>query len=402
MNAKKIVISAILLGTVLIFGFFFYKKHFAKTKSLPYRTQKPERRTIKRIIDTTGKLQISDKNEIGALVAGTIEKLHVEENDVVKKGQLLAEIDTGKGDADVRSSKGSLEQAQANYDYQKKYFARQKAIYKAGQLAQDAFDVVVRDYHQSKGALLSAKAQYDRSAQEYKNTKIFAPESGVVIRVGVSEGQTITTQLDATILFSIAKDITKMEAELEVDESDIGYVKPGQSVEFTIDTFPNKIFRTKIKQISYSPKSKSGEHYYKATVLVDNSEKNLRPGLSIDAKIFVAKAKDALAIPSQAFMISSKVLEEIAKDLDLSYHPVDKQAYKEKKKDPDKAFDTVWVTQANGEVHSFVEKIVTTNLTDDLYFEITSGLNEEDDVIVEIEESNYMEELYKKAFKGRF
>lgn len=379
-----------------------YKKFFVKVKKLPYITKKPERRTIRKIIDTTGKVSIADKIKKGSLVAGIVKKLHVNENDVVKKGDLLVEIDTGKDDTEVREAEGALAKAKANYRYQKNYYLRQKGLYQAGQLARNEFESIQRDYRSSKADLISARARYDKAKQEYDNTKVYAPQDGVVILVGVSEGERVTTDLDATVLFSIAKDIRKMRGSLEINESNIGHIKVGQEVEFTVDSFPHKKFKTKIKGISYSPKKKAGNLYYKAIIDIDNTEELLRPGLSLNAKIFVAKAKKTLALTSQAFMVSSKIIVEIAKSLGYSYHAVDKKTYKTKVKRSDQPTQTVWTVQRNGEPHTFVEKIVTTNLTDDIYFEITSGLSENDDVIVDVEESNYMEEIYKKAFGNNF
>ncbi|MBU1008284.1 efflux RND transporter periplasmic adaptor subunit [Candidatus Dependentiae bacterium] len=402
MKLKSLIV--LLLTIVGISGAMFmaYKKVFHKQKKLPYTIQKPERRTIKKIIDTTGRLGVAEKVKIGSLVTGIIKGLYVEENDYVKKGQLLAEIDTGKDDTEVRSNQGLLDRAVAQYMYQKAYFARQKKLYQANQLAQDEFEQIERDYLTSKANLKIARAQLDKAKQEYENTKIFAKQDGIVIKVGVSRGERVTTDLDATVLFEIAKDVTKMEAKLEIDESNIGHVKVGQPIKFTIDSFPHKKFKTEVKQVSYSPKRKNGLFFYKATATVDNSEKLLRPGLSIDANIYVAKAQKALALTSHAFMISSRVLREIAKDFGYSFNPIDKQSFKKIKKETSQPVQTVWIVQRNGSVNAFVEKIVTTNITDDIYFEVTSGLSQEDEVIIDIEESGYLEEIYKKIFGNKF
>jgi len=403
MQRKRILFLTALLGVIIIGAFFTYKKFFHKKASLPYTTQKPERKTIKRIIDTTGKIRIAEKIKIGSLVAGTIKKLYVDENEFVKKGQLLALIDTGKGDADVREAKGSLQQAKARYDYQKAYYKRQKALHRAGQLSQNEFDEVIRDYLSSHGNYQSSQARFDRAKEAYDNTQIFSPQEGVIIKVGVAEGQRITTELDATVLFEIARDITRMEAILRVDESSISQIIVGQKVEFTVDTLPHKLFTTTVSQIAYSPKEAAGDVYYKTSAPVDNSEKLLRPGLSVDAKIFIAKSKNALTIPSQAFMISPKVLQAIAKKIGYSYHSIDKKEVKTRKAQEEKPIDTVWIVQKNGEGEGgFIEKIVVTNLTDDIHFEVVSGLTENDDVIINIEEKNYMEEIYKKAYSGSF
>ena len=398
---------AILLWLITILGLTListtlYKKVFRKQVTLPFVTQKPERRTIAKSIEATGKISISEKIKIGSLVTGIIKKLHTNENESVKKGQLLAEIDTGKDDADVRQARGALQKTGASLTYQKQYFLRQKSLYETNQLARDEFEQVSRDYTKAQADYIIAKASYDKTKQEFDNTKIYAPQDGIVINVGVSEGERVTTDLDATVLFEIAKDITKMEATLEIDESDVGLVKAGQTVSFTIDTFPSKIFRTKIEQISYSPKKKNGNIFYKAIVRVDNSELSLRPGLSINAKISIAKSKNALVLPSQAFMISHSVLREIAKSINYSFLRTDKKAIKKRQKTLGEQIKTVWVAHKNGLAGSFIEKIIKTNITDDIYFEVVSGITEQDEVVIDIEETSHMEAILKKAFRSNF
>lgn len=402
MNGKKIAFWLISLISVSALSLITYKKIFHKEEKLPYTTQRPSRRTIKKIIDTTGKIAIADKNKIGSFVTGILKKRYVEENDVVKKGQLLAIIDTGKSDTDVRYAQGALEKRTAEYHYQQRYYERQKILYEAGQLALNEFEKVERDFFTTKGDYISAQATLDKYKEEYGNTRIYAPDDGVIIRVGVAEGERVTTDLDATILFEIAKDITKMEGSLEIDESDVGHIKIGQEVEFTIDTFPNKVFRTTISDISYSPKKSNGTLYYKATVIIDNKEKLLRPGLSLEAKVFVATSEEALALPGSAFMISGKILKVIADKLGYSHHPIEEHEISQKIKETDTAIQTVWVVQANGEPNTFVEKIVTTDLTDDIHFEVISGIAEDDDVIIQVEEANYMDEIMKKYFGNKF
>lgn len=397
-NFLSIVVAVLIFFSAT---FLVYKKLFYKPQAIPYTTQHPERRTIKKEIDALGKIHIAEKIKIGSLVTGTLKKLHVEENDEVKKGQLLAEIETGKDDSDVREELGNLQRAKAQLNYQKNYYDRQKPLFLSGQLSKNEFDQIEQILSSLRGDVVAAQARYDRAKLAYDNAKIYAPQDGIITNVGITEGERVTTDLNATILFEIAKDISKMEGSLEVDESNVGYIKKGQKVKFTVDTLPNEVFKSSIKQISYSPKQRNDVFYYKAIIPIDNSSNRFRPGLSINAKISVAKAKKALALSSQAFAVSSKILTEIAKNLDYSISPVDKKELKKRELASVSPLQTVWVVINNGKTKSFIEKILTTNITDDVYFEVSSGLSENDDVIVEIEESDYMEEVYKKAFKNR-
>jgi HlyD family secretion protein len=401
MKLKNFLSAVIALLIAISATFLFYKNFIYKQPTLPYTTQHPERRVIQKQIDTLGKIHIAEKIKIGSLVTGTLKKLYVEENDEVKKGQLLAEIETGKDDSDVREELGNLQKAKAQFHYQKAYYTRQKQLFLSGQLSKNEFDQIEQTLLALEGDVTAAKARYDRAKLAYDNAKIYSPQDGVITNIGITEGERVTTDLNATILFEIAKDTSKMEGSLEIDESNVGYIKKGQKVKFTVDTLPNEVFKTSIKQISYSPKQRNDICYYKAIISIDNSSNRFRPGLSINAKISIAKTKSALALSSQAFMISSKVLTEIAKNLGFSIHPIDKKELKKIERSSANQAQTVWVVLGNGKQKTFVQKIVTTNITDDVYFEITSGLSETDDVIVELEESDYMEEVYKRAFKNR-
>lgn len=397
MKLKNLLLWLVVILATSGITLVIYKKIVGKPNQQLFKTVHPSKRTIAKTIDTSGKLNVAERIKIGSLVTGTLKKLYAEENEYVEKGKLLAEIDTGKSDTEVREAKGLLERASAALTYEKERFKRQKALYKSKQLSTEEFEKSTKDIKTVEANLHIAKAAYDKKKQEYDNTKIYAPDSGIIINVGVSEGERVTTDLNATVLFQIAKDITKMEAGLEIDEVDVGYVKKGQKVKFTIDTFPNKQYKTIIHSIGYSPKTKSGTQYYKATIFVDNSEKLLRPGLSINAKIAVAKQKNALTLPSQVFMINSKVLKEIAKVLKYSFKPCDRPLIKMEKKKSDK-LQVVWVKQGN----SFIEKPIKTNITDDIFYQIVDGISEKDEVVVDIEETNQMEEIMKKAFGAKF
>jgi len=399
---QKNLIFLVLAGLILPTIFYFsYNKFFCKPSKYPYKIRKAEKRTISKIIDTCGRISVAEKIKIGSLVVGTIKKIHVEENSLVKKGQLLAEIETGKSDTDVRESQGNLQKYNARFVYFERYYERQKELYSANQISQDSFEQVTRDYVEAKSDLQSYQARYDRAKEEYDNTKVYSPQDGMIIKVGISEGERVVVDLNASVLFEIAKDITKMEADLEIDEIDIGSIKKGLDVSLTIDSFPSRLFRTNITDLSYSPKEKGGNTYYKAISPVDNSDLILRPGLSVNAKVFIAKVNNALTLSSQAFMINSKILEELAKKLNYGFEKLSKDDSSKDKCDS-KIVRSVWILKRDDDKNKFVESKVVTGITDDIYFEILEGLSESDEVIVDLEESNYMEEVYKKAFGSKF
>ena len=186
-----------------------------------------------------------------------------------------------------------------------------------------------------------------------------------------------------------------MEALLEIDESDIAFVHKGQTVTFDVDSYPNRTFNGIITDIGYSPKVKTGNKYYQAVVIVDNSKHLFRPGMTINAKITVARVKNTISIDTQCFMINPKHLEAIAKALKFKYNKLDRGEKKEFEQDnPDKQIKYIWTVQDE----TFIEKGIILGITDDIHFEITSGLSEIDKVIIDVEESDAMEKIYKKMF----
>jgi HlyD family secretion protein len=322
----------------------------------------------------------------------------VKENDTVKKGQLLALIDNGKENTQVKKSRGELEKAKSELAYQTQYFTRQKKLFEANQISKDLFEQTQRDYEQAKSDIKVKQANLDFDKIEYENTKIKAAADGIIVSIGVTIGQRITTDLDATVLFIIAKDIKKMEAQLDIDESDIGQTQIGQNVTFAVGTYLDKTFHGKIRKISYAPQCKNNILSYKAYMDVNNENLLLRPGMTINAKIKIAKSTNALSISSQAFQINRRLLKTIAYQLKYPYNAISKKQKKQIKQNGKEPYHIkyVWVVENN----CFKEKAITTHVTDENYFEIKSGVTAHDKIIIDIQEDDAMEATYKKYFKG--
>ena len=398
MKIKNLIILSSLLTITVISTNYIYKKHFKKAPPKPYKTTSVGCRDIYQIINVTGKLEIKDTMKIGSLVGGTIKKIYVAENDTVKKGQPLALIDNGKEDTDVKRTFGELKNIEAELKYQKKYYERQQQLFKADQISQDLFEQVTKNLEQTNANLISAKANLKKYEIEYNNTKIIAPSDGIIISVGISIGERITTALDATTLFKIANDLTKMEAELNIDESDIGQVQINQKVKFNVSSYPDKNFKGFITSVNYYPDIKNGILSYKAYVCVNNENMLLRPGMTINAEIKVAKSKKCLSIITQAFQINSKLIKAVAKKLKYKIKLVDKKIKKtlEAKCNKKDAVKTVWTIKNK----TFREKAIIIGITDDNYYEIKSGLKENDRIIIDIEEDDKLKKVYAKIFKS--
>ncbi len=398
MKLNKFITLLLIIIIIVFLTNFFYKKYFKKEVILPYKTVKLDQRNIQQTIDSTGTLEIKDTLKIGSLIQGTVKKIFVKENDKVSKGQLLALIDNGKDDSDVLRAKGDLQNIEAQLIYQEKYFARQQELFKANQISQDFFEQVIKDLDQLKANKLSAQATLKKYEIEYNNTKITAPEDGIVISVGITEGEAVTVDLDATVLFKIAKDLTKMEAELYIDESEIGLVAKNQEVKFNVSTYPDKTFKGIITDVSFSPVRVGGVLAYKAYLSVENKDMLLRPGMTVNAEIRIAKVKNCLAINSQAFQISHKLIEAIAKTSKYKIEKADKNLIKtlDAKCTKTDCVKSVWVVKDK----AFIETPTIIGITDNIYYEIKSGLTEADKIIIDVEETDEMSKLYSKMFES--
>jgi HlyD family secretion protein len=390
-------VSSIIIISYL--GYKIYNKFFKPKDKILYKTEQPQKRSIYQIIHATGILELKDNIKIGSLVSGTIEDIFVEENDFVKKEQILAEIKTGYADTDIKMAKGEFEKAKAEFVYQQEYYNRQKALFDSEQLSKNSFEEITKIYKKSKSDLKIKEANFIRKKMDFENTKITAPQDGIVVSIPTSKGARVTTSLETT-LFEIAKDVTKMEAKLDIDESDIGQIKKEQKVSFSVSTYANKQFEEKIRGVSYSTQAKNGIQSYKAYVDVDNSKNLLRPGMTINAKIKVAECIDCLSITSQAFMINPKTLENIAKKLEYTLTPLSEKEKENIATENGEHYTLkyVWILDNK----NFIEKAIKAGVTDDSYFEIKEGLNATDNVIIDVEEPDDMEALYKKWFGGSF
>ena len=398
MKIKGLITLLSLLIILGYSGYFIFNKFIVPPQKKLYKTEYPQKRNIYQVIHATGTLEIKDHIKIGSLVSGTIKEIYVKENELVKKGQLLTEVDNGKADTDVKRAQGDLEAGQAELEYQKQYYNRQKKLFNSGQISKDSFEQTTRDLKKLEGEVKTKIATLEKAKIDFENTKIKSPVDGIIVSIGITKGMRITTDLDATVLFIIAKDITKMEAILDIDESDIGQIKKNQKVKFTVGTYLDRTFKGIIADVSYSPQNKNNILSYKATINIDDPDNFLYPGMTINAKINVAKCINCLSITSQAFQINSEILQKIAKKINFRFTSIDKKRKKslEKSNQENYSIKYVWVVKDK----EFIEKAITVSITDDSYFEIKNGITEDDKVIVDIEEYDEMENLYKSIFKS--
>lgn len=396
MNRKKGLLLLILL-TALSYGGYRLWRSLKPPMPIqkPFSTQKPTKTTIRHLIHANGLLKIQDSVRVGSLVGGLVKEILVEESDHIVKDQLLAVIDNGKKDTAIRIAEGSVLQAQGSFDYTSAVYKREQELYEQGLRSAQEIELTRQQFMNSKGALMIAQAQLEVARIEFENTHIKAPEDGIIVAIGVKKGVRITTDLDATVLFEIAKDITKMEAEFNLEESAAGHVRRGQKITFTVDNHPYKKFRSVIKNVSYAPIRTSNGLVYRATADIDNSAELLRPGMTLHATIKVAKKKEALSVENVAFYLDSTIIESVAKTHGYTVRPIS-AADKKEFASEQRTMKYVWVHDNK----TFIERAVETGLYDDRYIETLTGLDDHEQYLSDVIQTGSMDEHYKKMFKG--
>ena len=311
---KKIV--WIVIALVVVAGVVLGLTVFGKGKNgkVEYRTETLGRGDIEALVVTSGTLNPIETVDVGAQVSGKIEKLYADFNSVVTKGQVVAELDQEpllmkiqQNEANYKSRVASLERSKVSLQTAGKAYERAKSLFAKELISIEEMDASEANFLNAKSDLVSseatlaqAKSTLDLSKVDLGYSVIKAPVDGVVITRKVNVGQTLQSNYAAPVLFQVATDLTKMKVECSVDESDIGKVKEGQKVRFTVEAYPNQNFDGVVQQVRFSPETVSNVVTYTTIVNVDNPEKKLLPGMTATVSIIVGEAKNVLRVSNAA------------------------------------------------------------------------------------------------------
>jgi HlyD family secretion protein len=287
------------LVVVAIVGLYF--SIAGRKKPAPkYQTATVDRGDITMTVTATGALSAVITVQVGSQVSGIISKLYVDFNSRVKKGQLLAEIDPTPFEAQVEQQKANLAKAKVDTLNAEISYHRQKRLLDEGLAAQSDFDAAKAAYDGESALVNQAKASLAQAETNLKYTKIVSPIDGVVVARQYDVGQTVAASFQAPTLFTIAQDLTKMQAEADVDESDIGRVLVGQPARFTVDAFPEQIFRGRIFQVRLNATVNQNVVTYPVMIEVPNPDEKLRPTMTANVTIDVATVHGVLRVPNSA------------------------------------------------------------------------------------------------------
>lgn len=381
---KKLVIGVVVL---LMLGAAGYYSFSNKKPEITYKTAKVERGPIVSAVSATGSLAAVVTVQVGTQVSGTIQKLFVDFNSPVKKGQVIAQIDPALFNAQVEQSRGnylnaqaSLQRAKADLNDARRALERSRQLLKEGIVAQGDYDTAENRYEMAVATVKAAEGSVAQTNGAYKLAQtnllyatIKSPVSGVVVSRNVDVGQTVAASFQTPTLFTIAQDLTKMEIDTSVDESDISRVRVGQPASFTVDAYPDKRFVGKVAQIRNAPVVTQNVVTYVVVISVDNKELLLKPGMTANVSIETARKEDVLKLPAPALRFRPKGPKE-AKEKQQAAGAGQQKTKKE-------GGQHVYILGADNKP---VRVSVKTGINTDGYVELLEGaLKENDEVIVE-------------------
>jgi HlyD family secretion protein len=321
---KKVIwiIVALVVVTGAILGLTVFRN--GKDGKVEYRTEAVGRGDIEALVVTSGTLNPIETVDIGAQVSGKIVDLYADFNSLVTKGQVVAELDQEplrlkieQNEANYKSRVASLERSKVQLQTAEKAYERAKSLFAKDLISIEEMDSAEANFLNAKSDLTSseaslaqAKSTLDLSKVDLGYSVIKSPVDGVVITRKVNVGQTLQSSMTAPVLFQVATDLTKMKVECSVDESDIGKVKEGQKVRFTVEAYPNESFNGVVQQVRFSPETVQNVVTYTTIVNVDNPEKKLLPGMTATVSIIVGEAKGVLRVSNAALRFTPTLSPE--------------------------------------------------------------------------------------------
>lgn len=327
-----------------------------KEEKITFDTAAVAPANIMNSITATGTIEPVTSVTVGTQVSGIVSKLFVDYNSVVKKGQVIAELDKTNLMSQLNTAKTQLATAQSQLNYQTANYKRYKTLFEKGLVAADDFDNAKLSYTQAKEQVASAKEEVQRAQTNLGYATITSPIDGVVLSKSVEEGQTVAASFSTPELFTIAQDLTNMQVVADVDEADIGDVKEGERVTFTVDAYPDDTFEGEVKQVRQEATTTNNVVTYEVVISAPNADLKLKPGLTANVTIYTAERKGVLSVPSKA----------------LRFTPQKETVGKMKIVDVANAKNKVWTIEGN----SIVAHKVNIGMTDGTNTQIVSGIAE--------------------------
>ena len=296
---RRFLIIAIVLVTAILVGLFFFRRDRDKG-SVPYRTEAAGRGDITATVSATGTLSAVTTVQVGSQVSGIISRLYADFNSQVTKGQILAELDPTPFLQTVEQRQADVTRSQVEVSNNLVSYNRQKKLAAAGLISASDLDAAKAAYDSARAQLSLSQASLKQAKTNLGYAKIYSPIDGQVVDRQYDIGQTVAASFSAPTLFTIARDLTKMQVQADVDQSDIGRIKVGEPVHFTVDAYPEEPFHGAISQVRLNATVNQNVITYPVIIEVPNPDLRLRPSMTADVTIEVAKVSDVLQVPNAA------------------------------------------------------------------------------------------------------
>ena len=347
-----------------------------KEAKVEFETAKVERKNIHTSITATGTIEPVTSVTVGTQVSGIVAHLYVDYNSVVKKGQVIAELDKTNLTSELNTAKANLASAQSTLNYQQANFKRYQTLFSKGLVSADDFENAKLNYEKAREAVNTSQQSVNKAQTNLGYATITSPIDGVVLSKSVEEGQTVAASFNTPELFNIAQDLTDMRVIADIDEADIGGVQQGQRVTFTVDAFPDDRFEGQVTQVRQQATTSNNVVTYEVVISAPNKDLKLKPGLTANVTIFTMEKNDILAVPSKA----------------LRFTPNEALLSEGQKIEDCEGDHKVWTLE--GDV--FKAHQVEIGTTNGMLTEIVSGINEGTDVLVDFKLSGGEEAEEKK------
>ena len=297
---KRTKIILAVLALLIIAGIIATVANKGKNEVINFQTTQVEPGDISTTITATGTIEPVKTVDVGTQVSGIVKRLYVDYNSVVRRGQVIAELDRTNLLSDLTSAQAHLRTAQIELDYQKKNYARFAELKQKDLVSLSEYDIALENYRKAQESVRIAQQDVARAKTNLGYATVYSPIDGVVISKSVEEGQTVASSFSTPSICRIAKDLTDMQCIAKVDEADIGEVREGQRVTFTVDAYPDDVFSGSVKQVRQNPVTTNNVVTYEVVISAPNADFKLKPGLTANITIYTLERSGVMSVPAAA------------------------------------------------------------------------------------------------------
>ncbi|MEP3836884.1 MAG: efflux RND transporter periplasmic adaptor subunit [Algibacter sp.] len=386
---KNIIISSIAILVLAVVGYSFINAD--DTIIVEASTIVAKKGNVTTMVTATGTIEPITQVEVGTQVSGVVEKIYVDYNSVVTEGQLIAELDKTNLNAAKTQAQATYDNAVSQRNYMKTIYDRQKTLYDNQVISKSDFDDSSYNYETAKGTVTQRYSDLQQARTNLEYANIYSPIDGVVLSRAIDEGQTVAASLSTPTLFTIAQDLKEMQVEADVDEADIGQVKEGQRVTFTVDAYIGETFEGEVTQVRLDPTVTSNVVTYTVVIKSHNPDLKLKPGLTATISIYTLELKDVLSAEAKAinFKPERETLANYNAQNQLETNTNERS----------REGNTLWVLSTNGAI---IPKKVTIGASDGVNVQILSGISEGDKLVYSLKGVSKSEAATEEQSKSPF